>query len=38
MTRLLPALLIGLLVLTACGIDGEPLIPPAKSSQSRAHN
>lgn len=33
MTRILALVLFGMFTLTACGIDGEPLTPPAKASQ-----
>lgn len=34
MIRLLGLVLAGTLVLASCGIDGEPLTPPAKSSSN----
>lgn len=34
MKRILIAVLAGTLLLASCGIDGEPLTPPAKTSKS----
>jgi len=33
MTRLLILVLLGTFSLAACGIDGEPLTPPAKTAE-----
>ncbi len=36
MIRLFPLVLFSVVLLSGCGIDGEPLTPPAKTTQTTA--